>query len=58
MYVSCISTPAMFWVQNVGPNSIDPDKLTQEMTSYYSKLEYQVATIVGQFCNTFTVKPV
>ncbi|XP_023341490.1 tudor and KH domain-containing protein homolog, partial [Eurytemora carolleeae] len=42
VYVSCISTPAMFWVQNVGPSSIDLDKLTQEMTSYYSKQENQV----------------
>jgi len=39
----------MFWVQNVGPSSIDLDKLTQEMTSYYSKQENQVAISVRPF---------
>jgi len=37
VFVSAVSTPGNFWVQKVGPHSVDLDKLTQEMTDYYSQ---------------------
>jgi len=36
VFVSAISTPGAFWVQKIGPKSVDLDKLTQNMTEYYS----------------------
>jgi len=35
VFVSAISTPGSFWVQKIGPRSVDLDKLTQDMTEYY-----------------------
>jgi len=35
VFVSAISTPEAFWVQKIGPKSVDLDKLTQTMTEYY-----------------------
>jgi len=37
VFVSAISTPGAFWVQKIGPKSVDLDKLTQSMTEYYSE---------------------
>jgi len=42
VYVSCVASPGQFWVQNVGPSSIQLDKLTQAMTEYYSATENQL----------------
>jgi len=35
VFVSAVSSPGSFWVQKIGPHSVDLDKLTQEMTHYY-----------------------
>jgi len=35
VFVSAVATPGNFWVQQIGPRSIDLDKLTQDMTVYY-----------------------
>eukprot|EP00092_Neocalanus_flemingeri_P011602 GFUD01012503.1.p1 GENE.GFUD01012503.1~~GFUD01012503.1.p1 ORF type:complete len:462 (+),score=178.84 GFUD01012503.1:110-1495(+) len=37
VFVSAISTPGAFWVQKIGPKSVDLDKLTQDMTEYYKE---------------------
>jgi len=39
--VSCVADPERFWVQNVGPSSVQLDKLTETMTNYYSKVANQ-----------------
>ena len=36
--VSGVETPSEFWVQKVGPKSVDLDKMTLEMTNFYSDL--------------------
>ena len=36
--VSGVETPSEFWVQKVGPQSRDLDKMTQTMTDFYSEL--------------------
>merc|ERR1712059_43667 len=41
VFVSVISTPSAFWVQKVGPSSVDLDKLTEDMTEYYSTESHQ-----------------
>eukprot|EP00092_Neocalanus_flemingeri_P040197 GFUD01043784.1.p1 GENE.GFUD01043784.1~~GFUD01043784.1.p1 ORF type:complete len:738 (+),score=209.89 GFUD01043784.1:61-2214(+) len=35
--VSALQTPGAFWVQKIGPKSVDLDKLTQDMTEYYKE---------------------
>ena len=35
--VSGVETPSEFWVQKVGPKSRDLDKMTLEMTDFYSE---------------------
>ena len=35
VFVSGVETPGQFWVQKVGPRSVELDKLTQEMTDFY-----------------------
>jgi len=47
VYVSCVASPSQFWVQNVGPSSIQLDKLTQSMTEYYSVPENQMFHALG-----------
>eukprot|EP00095_Tigriopus_kingsejongensis_P000961 maker-scaffold83_size396513-snap-gene-1.19 protein:Tk00961 transcript:maker-scaffold83_size396513-snap-gene-1.19-mRNA-1 annotation:"tudor and kh domain-containing protein" len=37
VYVSAIGDPGLFYVQKVGPRSIDLDKLVEEMTSFYDQ---------------------
>jgi len=39
--ISSISTPGAFWVQKVGPESAELDKLTQKMSEYYREEENQ-----------------
>jgi len=39
VFVSAVATPGRFWVQKIGPHSVDLDKLTQEMTDYYTQEE-------------------
>jgi len=39
VFVSAVATPGRFWVQKIGPHSVDLDKLTQEMTEYYNEEE-------------------
>jgi len=39
VFVSAVATPGRFWVQKIGPHSVDLDKLTQEMTDYYNQEE-------------------
>jgi len=49
VFVSAISTPGAFWVQKIGPISVDLDKLTQNMTMYYdnpSNQSYHILTKV------------
>lgn len=41
VFVSAISTPGAFWVQKIGPSSVDLDRLTQDMTEYYSTESHQ-----------------
>jgi len=36
VFVSGVDSPGKFWVQKVGQRSVDLDKLTQEMTDFYS----------------------
>jgi len=50
VFVSAISTPGSFWVQKIGPKSVDLDKLTQSMTEYYSDTnnqEYHAVSFVN-----------
>lgn len=41
VYVSCVADPERFWVQNIGPSSVQLDKLTETMTNYYSNVANQ-----------------
>lgn len=41
VFVSAICTPGSFWVQKIGPRSVDLDKLTQDMTNYYDNPDNQ-----------------
>lgn len=36
MYVSAVASPAKFWVQLVGPQTVKLEKLIAEMTEYYN----------------------
>lgn len=50
VFVSAVSTPGTFWVQKIGPHSVDLDKLTQDMTVYYSeganKIFHELSSVV------------
>ena len=37
VYVSGVESPGQFWVQKVGPHSVELDKLTQNMTDFYAE---------------------
>ena len=50
VYVSSLADPARFWVQNVGPASIELDKLTENMTQYYSRQENQLFHRLDTVC--------
>jgi len=50
VYVSTVANPGRFWVQNVGPSSIELDKLTENMTQYYSRKENQLFHRLDSVC--------
>ena len=37
VFVSGVESPGQFWVQKVGPHSVELDKLTQNMTDFYAE---------------------
>jgi len=37
VFVSAVESPAEFYVQKIGPRSVDLDKLTEEMTQFYNE---------------------
>lgn len=41
VYISAMESPSSFWVQLVGSQSINLDKLVEDMTNYYSHLPNQ-----------------
>ncbi|KAK6630442.1 hypothetical protein RUM43_014787 [Polyplax serrata] len=41
VYVCAIETPDKFWLQMVGPSTVELDKLIEQMTDYYTKDENQ-----------------
>lgn len=57
VFVSAISTPGCFWVQKIGPHSVELDRLAQEMTGYYgqdiNKSTHEISTVsVGDIVAT------
>lgn len=41
VYVSAIASPSRFWLQLVGPQSLELDKLVENMTEYYNVIDNQ-----------------
>ncbi|XP_065338424.1 tudor and KH domain-containing protein homolog isoform X1 [Cloeon dipterum] len=39
VYVSAMKNPSRFWIQKVGPTSVELDKLVDKMTEFYSQEE-------------------
>jgi len=47
VFVSSVTSPSLFWVQKLGPSSIQLDKLTQEMTYFYAEEEKKTSPILS-----------
>lgn len=41
IYVSAVASPARFWIQLIGPQTIKLEQLINEMTQYYGQTENQ-----------------
>lgn len=48
IYVSSVNDPGSFFVQKVGPKSVALDKLVEDMTGYYDKLESRLALALSK----------